>query len=308
MSNKLDLGGVYTPAGTSLHLNRIGYGAIHLTGPIAWGPPKDRQAVIDVVREAVRCGINHIDTSDYYGPHIANQILAEALHPYPAGLTVVTKVGARRGPDKSWPKAISRQELIDAVHDNMRNLRLDQIPVVNLRLGGQFGPDDSSVEAPLTVLAELKEQGVIRHLGLSNISRAQFEEGCKITDIVCVQNHYNLAHRVDDGLIEDLAAKKIAFVPFFPLGGFRPLTSPILDKVASDVGATPRQTALAWLLQRSPNILLIAGTSSVAHFHENLQAAKVRLSSDAMKQLDGIAAAAAKQRQEQQASKGPGKG
>jgi pyridoxine 4-dehydrogenase len=198
--------------------------------------------------------------------------------------------------------------LIDAVHDNMRNLGLDQLPVVNLRLGGQFGPDDSSVEAPLTVLTELKEQGLIRHIGLSNISSAQLEAGSKLTDIVCVQNHYNLAHRVDDGLIDDLAAKKIAFVPFFPLGGFRPLTSPILDKIASDVGATPRQVALAWLLRRSPNILLIAGTSSVAHLHENLQAAKIRLSPEALKQLDGIAAEAAKHRREQQASKRPGRG
>jgi aryl-alcohol dehydrogenase-like predicted oxidoreductase len=292
MSNKTLLGGGYTPAGTDLLLNRIGYGAIHLTGPMAWGPTKDRDATVEVVREAVRCGVNHIDTSDYYGPHIANQILAEALDPLPAGVTIVTKVGARRGPDKSWPKAISRLELIEAIDDNRRHLKLDQLPLVNLRLGGPFGPDDSSVAAPLAVLAELKERGLIRHIGLSNVSRAQFEEGSKMTNIVCVQNHYNLAHRIDDDLIDLLAAKQIAFVPFFPLGGYRPLNSPILDKIASDVGATPRQVALAWLLQRSPNILLIAGTSSIAHLHENLQAADIRLSPDAMKQLDEMAEAA----------------
>jgi pyridoxine 4-dehydrogenase len=283
--------GAFTPSGTDLKLNRIGYGAIQLTGPIAWGPPNDHAGALAVLREAVRCGVNHIDTSDYYGPHIANQIIKEALHPYPAGLTIVTKVGARRGPDKSWPKAISRRDLIDAVHDNLRNLGLDVLDVVNLRLGGQFGPDDSSVEAPLSVLAELRQRGLIRHIGLSNISRAQFEEGSKIASIVCVQNHYNLAYRIDDNFIDDLAARQIAYVPFFPLGGFRPLNSPILDSVAQSLGATTRQVALAWLLQRSPNILLIAGTSSVEHLHENFVAGALQLPPEAVAQLDGIAAA-----------------
>jgi pyridoxine 4-dehydrogenase len=218
MSDSVNLGGAYTPAGATFGLKRVGYGAIHLAGPIAWGPPRDRAAAVAVVREAIRTGVNHIDTSDYYGPHIANEIIKEALHPYPDELTIVTKVGARRGADKSWPKALSREELISAVHDNLRNLGLNVLDVVNLRLGGQFGPDDSSVEAPLTVLAELKEQGLIRHIGLSNISRAQFDEGSKITSIVCVQNHYNLAHRMDDAFIDDLAAKQIAYVPFFSLG------------------------------------------------------------------------------------------
>jgi pyridoxine 4-dehydrogenase len=291
MSDSVNLGNAYIPAGTTFGLKRIGYGAIHLTGPIAWGPPRDRSAAVAVVREAIRSGVNHIDTSDYYGPHIANEIIKEAVYPYPDDLRIVTKVGARRGPDKSWPKALSREELISAVHDNLRNLGLNTLDVVNLRLGGQFGPDDSSVEAPLTVLAELKEQGLIRHIGLSNISRAQFDEGSKITNIVCVQNHYNLAHRVDDAFIDDLAARQIAYVPFFPLGGFRPLASPILDSVAQELGSTTRQIALAWLLQRSPNILLIAGTSSIEHLHQNFGAAKIELPLHAIAQLDGIAAA-----------------
>lgn len=288
--------GAFTPSGTHLKLNRMGYGAIQLTGPMAWGPPKDHAGALAVLREAVRCGVNHIDTSDYYGPHIANQIIKEALHPYPADLTIVTKVGARRGPDKSWPKAISRQELIDAVHDNLRNLGLDVLDVVNLRLGGQFGPDDSSVEAPVSVLAGLQQQGLIRHIGLSNISRAQFEEGNKIANIIGVQNHYNLLHRIDDDLLGDLAAQNIAYVPFFPLGGFRPLNSPVLASVAQSVGATTRQVALAWLLQRSPNILLIAGTSSVEHLQQNFAAGLLQLPPEAVAQLDGIATASGQQR------------
>lgn len=291
MTTTISTDGAFTPAGSTLSLNRIGFGAMQLTGPMAWGPPKDHAAALAVLREAVRCGVNHIDTSDYYGPHIANQIIKEALHPYSAELTIVTKVGARRGPDKSWPRAISRQELIDAVHDNLRNLRLDVLDVVNLRLGGPFGPDDSSVEAPLSVLAELQQQGLIRHIGLSNISREQFEEGSRIAAIVCVQNHYNLAHRSDDALIDDLAARQVAYVPFFPLGGFRPLNSPILDGVAQSLGATTRQVALAWLLQRAPNVLLIAGTSSVAHLHQNFAAGALQLPSEAIAQLDGVAAA-----------------
>lgn len=289
MTYSIDLGGVFTPATTSFTLKRMGYGAIHLTGPMAWGPPKDRAAAVAVLREAVQCGVNHIDTSDYYGPHIANEIIKEALQPYPTDLTIVTKVGARRGPDKSWPKAISEDELTSSVLDNLRNLGRDVLDIVNLRLGGQFGPDDSSVEAPLSTLADLKRKGHIRHIGLSNVSAAQFEEGAKITDIVCVQNHYNVAHRADDKLIDTLATKQIAFVPFFPLGGFRPLNSPVLDGVAKDIGATTRQVALAWLLQRSRNILLIAGTSSVEHLHQNFEAATLKLPADAIKKLDGMA-------------------
>ena len=272
-----ELGGAFAPAGTSFALNRIGYGAIQLTGPMAWGPPKDRQAAMAVVREAVRLGINHIDTSDYYGPHIANEIIREALHPYPEGLTIVTKVGARRGPDKSWPAALSKRELTEAVHDNLRRLGLDVLDVVNLRVGGPFGPTENSISEPLSVLADLQTKGLIRHIGLSNISVGQLAEGEKIAKIVCVQNHYNLARRLDDVLIDDLAGRGIAFVPFFPLGGFRPLQSPILDEAAAALGATSRQVALAWLLQRAPNILIIAGTSSTDHLRENLKAATLRL-------------------------------
>jgi pyridoxine 4-dehydrogenase len=296
MSPSPELGGAFAPAGTSFALNRIGYGAMKLTGPMAWGPPKDRPAAVAVVREAVRLGINHIDTSDYYGPHIANEIIREALHPYPEGLTIVTKVGARRGPDKSWPAALSKQELTDAVHDNLRHLGLDALDVVNLRVGGQFGPNDNSIAEPLSVLAELRTQGLIRHIGLSNISAGQLVEGEKIAKIVCVQNHYNLAHRLDDVLIDELAGKGIAFVPFFPLGGFRPLQSPILDEAAVALGATTRQVALAWLLHRAPNILIIAGTSSADHLRENLNAATLRLPPETVDRLDRIAATAAQKK------------
>jgi pyridoxine 4-dehydrogenase len=293
MSQSPDLGGAFTPAGTSFALNRMGYGAMQLTGPMVWGPPNDRGAAVAVVREAVRLGINHIDTSDYYGPHIANEIIREAIHPYPDGLTIVTKVGARRGPDKSWPTALSKQELTDAVHDNLRHLSLDALDVVNLRVGGQFGPNDNSIAEPLSVLAELQKGGLIRHLGLSNISAAQFAEGEKIAKIVCVQNHYNLAHRRDDALIDDLAGKGISFVPFFPLGGFRPLKSSILDEAAAALGATTRQVALAWLLHRAPNILIIAGTSSPDHLRENLGAATLRLPPEMADRLTQIAVNAA---------------
>ena len=293
MSPSPELGGIFTPAGTSFALNRMGYGAIQLTGPMAWGPPNDREAAVAVVREAVRLGVNHIDTSDYYGPYIANEIIREALHPYPEGLTIVTKVGARRGPDKSWPTALSKQELIDAVHDNLRHLGLDVLDVVNLRVGGPFGPNDASIAAPLSVLAELQRQGLIRHIGLSNVTARQLAEGEKIAKIVCVQNHYNLAHRVDDALIDDLAGKGIAFVPFFPLGGFRPLRSNILNEAAAALAATTRQVALAWLLQRAPNILIIAGTSSVDHLRENINAATLRLAPKTVDRLDQIAATAA---------------
>jgi pyridoxine 4-dehydrogenase len=274
MSLSTNLGGAFTPAGTDLALNRMGYGAIQLTGPMAFGPPPDRQAALAVVREAVRLGINHIDTSDYYGPHIANEIIREAIHPYPKDLVIVTKVGARRGPDKSWPAALSRGDLASAVQDNLRHLSLDVLEIVDLRVGAQFGPNENSIAEPLTVLADLQAEGLIRHIGLSNISPQQFVEAQAIAKIVCVQNHYNLAHRRDAPFIDTLAAQGIAYVPFFPLGGFRLLQSPLLDAAAASLGATTRQVALAWLLQRSPNILIIAGTSSVGHLHDNCEAGR----------------------------------
>jgi pyridoxine 4-dehydrogenase len=288
-----DLGGAFTPAGTSLALNRMGYGAMQLTGPMAFGPPRDRRAALAVVRETVRLGINHIDTSDYYGPHIANEIIHEAIRPYPKDLVIVTKVGARRGPDKSWPAALSRADLTSAVQDNLRHLGLDVLEIVNLRVGGQFGPNENSIAAPLTVLTDLQAKGLIRHIGLSNISQRQFVEAQAIAKIVCVQNHYNLAHRQDDPFIDTLAAHGIAYVPFFPLGGFRPLQSALLDAAAASLGATTRQVALAWLLQRSPNILIIAGTCAVAHLHDNLKAASLMLPADIVADLDRIAALAA---------------
>ena len=283
-----DLGGSFTLPGASMTVNRMGYGAMQLAGPHVWGPPRDVDAAIAVVREAVAAGVNHIDTSDFYGPHVTNQIIKRALHPYPDGLVIVTKVGARRGEDKSWIPALSRQELIDGVHDNLRNLGLDALDVVNLRVGGIMGPSDGSIEAPLTVLAELKRQGLIRHLGLSNISPKQLAEAQAITEIVCVQNLYNVAHRSDDGFIKDLAGQDIAYVPFFPLGGFTPLQSSKLDAAAASLQATPMQVALAWLLQRSPNILLIPGTSSVEHLRENLNAAKLQFSPQVIADLDTI--------------------
>jgi pyridoxine 4-dehydrogenase len=289
MSQLINLGGVFTPIGTDLKLNRMGYGGIQLTGKMAWGPPRDRDAALAVVREAIRLGINHIDTSDFYGPHIANEIIREAIHAYPKNLTIVTKVGVRRGFDKSWPKALSVQELTSAVHDNLKHLGLDALDIVNLRVGEAFGPNEESIAKPLSALVKLKEQGLIKNIGLSNISHCQLAEAQAITDIVCVQNHYNLAHRKDDALLDDLAERGIAFVPFFPLGGFAPLRSPILDEVAEDMGATTRQVALAWLLQRSPNILVIAGTSSVDHLHENLKAADLKLSPEVVMKLDEIA-------------------
>ena len=293
MSQSPHPGGVFTPAGTSLALGRIGYGAMQLTGPMAWGPPRDREAALAVLREAVRLGINHFDTSDYYGPHIANQIIREALHPYPRRLVIVTKVGARRGADKSWPKALSASEITAAVHDNLRHLGLDALDVVNLRVGESFGTNEESIAEPLGVLAGLQAQGLIRHIGLSNVSRRQFEESRSIARIVCVQNRYNLGFRQDDAFIDELAGQGIAYVPFFPLGGgFKPLQSPILDAAAAELGASTRQVALAWLLQRSPNILVIAGTSSAGHLRENLKAADLKIPAEVMARLDGIAAAA----------------
>jgi pyridoxine 4-dehydrogenase len=253
-----------------------------------WGPPRDVDGAIAVLREAVASGVNHIDTSDFYGPHVTNQLIKQALHPYMAGLVIVTKVGARRGEDKSWIHALSRQELIDGVHDNLRNLGLDRLDIVNLRVGGVMGPSEGSIEEPITVLAELKRQGLIRHLGLSNVSPEQLAEAQAITEIVCVQNLYNLAQRNDDGFIDVLAGQGIAYVPFFPLGGFSPLQSSVLDAAAASLQATPMQVALAWLLQRSPNILLIPGTSSLKHLRENLDAAPLQLPSEMIATLDSI--------------------
>ena len=288
MTQQMELGGSFTLPGTTMTVNRMGYGAMQLAGPQVFGPPRDRDAAIAVLREAVAAGVNHIDTSDFYGPHVTNQIIKEALHPYPAGLVLVTKLGARRGEDKSWIHARSKQELIDATHDNLRNLGLDVLDVVNLRVGGVMGPEDGSIAEMFTVLADLKRQGLIRHLGVSNVTPAQLAEAQKIADVVCVQNLYNVAIRKDDGFIDDLAAQGIAYVPFFPLGGFTPLQSSTLDAVAAQLGVTPMQVALAWLLQRSPNILLIPGTSSVAHLRENLQAAALQIPSQMIATLDGI--------------------
>jgi pyridoxine 4-dehydrogenase len=288
MTKRMDLGGSFTLSGTSMTLNRMGYGAMQLAGPGVWGAPRDVDVAIAVLREALAAGVNHIDTSDFYGPHVTNQIIKQALHPYPDDLVIVTKVGARRGEDKSWLPALSRQELIDAVHDNLRNLGLDKLDVVNLRVGGAMGPSEGSVEEQLTVLAELKRQGLIRHLGLSNVSPRQLVEGQRITEIVCVQNLYNVAHRNDDGFIDDLAGLGIAYVPFFPLGGFSPLQSSKLEAAATSLESTPMQVALAWLLQRSPNILLIPGTSSLEHLRENLKAATLPLTPEIIANLDSI--------------------
>jgi len=295
MIAKTNLGGVFTLPGTSMTVNRMGYGAMQLAGPQVFGPPRDVDAAIAVVREAVESGVNHIDTSDYYGPHVTNQIIKRALHPYPDGLVIVTKLGARRGADKSWIHALSRQELIDGAHDNLRNLGLNALNVVNLRVGGFTEPMEGSIEEPLTVLAELKRQGLIRHIGLSNVTPKQLEEAQSITEIVCIQNFYNVAHRNDDAFIDDLAAQGIAYVPFFPLGGFTPIQSSVLDSAAASMQVTPMQLALAWLLQRSPNILLIPGTSSLGHLRENLDAATLRIPPEVLSNLDAIATSAGKQ-------------
>jgi pyridoxine 4-dehydrogenase len=291
MTKQIDLGRSFTPAGTSLSLRRMGYGAMQLAGPGVYGPPRDMDAAIAVLREAVDAGIDHIDTSDFYGPHVTNQIIKRALHPYPKGLVICTKVGARRPEDKSWVPALSRQELTDGVHDNLRNLALDALDVVNLRVGGVMGPSDESIEEPLTVLAELKRQGLIRHLGLSNVSPKQLAEAETITEIVCIQNLYNIALRQDDSFVDDLARRGIAYVPFFPLGGFSPLQSSALDVAAAALQATPMQVALAWLLHRSPNILLIPGTCSVGHLRENLGAAALKLPPEMIVRLDSIGGA-----------------
>ena len=271
-------------------VKRLGYGAMQLAGPHVFGPPRDRAAALAVLRAAISSGVNHIDTADFYGPHVTNQLIREALHPYPGDLVIATKIGAARGADASWNPAFSREELTQAVHDNLRNLGIDALDVVNFRVMiDRHGPAEGSIEAPLNVLADLQHQGLIRHIGLSNVTVTQVAEGRKICKIACVQNQYNLAHRSDDALIDDLARDGIAFVPFFPLGGFTPLQSSTLTDVAARLGAMPMQVALAWLLRRSPNILLIPGTSSVAHLRENLAAAELDLPSDAMAELNGLA-------------------
>ncbi|QRR06146.1 aldo/keto reductase family oxidoreductase [Burkholderia sp. MS455] len=276
------------------HVKRIGYGAMQLAGPGVFGPPKDRDAALNVLREAVASGVDHIDTSDFYGPHVTNRLIRDALHPYRDDLVIVTKIGARRGDDASWLPAFAPDELERAVHDNLRNLGLDVLDVVNLRIMfDTHGPAEGSIEAPLSVLAELQRRGLVRHVGLSNVTPAQVAQGRRICDIVCVQNHYNIAHRGDDALIDALARDGIAYVPYFPLGGFSPLQSSTLSGVAARVGATPMQVALAWLLRRAPNILLIPGTSSVAHLRENLAAADLDLPEDALAELDRIAGAGA---------------
>lgn len=288
----IDQSGTFKLGGKTV--KRLGYGAMQLAGPGVFGPPKDGAAALAVLREAVALGVDHIDTSDFYGPHITNQLIKEALHPYPDDLLIVTKIGARRGPAGSWDPAFSRDELIQAVNDNRRNLGRDVIDVVNLRIMFDVhGPAEGSIEAPLTVLADLQRQGLVRHIGLSNVTAAQVAEGRKICEIVCIQNQYNLAHRADDALIDDLGRDGIAYVPFFPLGGFSPLQSSNLSAVAHRLGATPMQVALAWLLRRAPNILLIPGTSSVAHLRENLAASKIELTQDDLDDLARIGAGGA---------------
>jgi len=292
MSAQKYLSGTFTFPGTLITVNRMGYGAMQLAGPHVFGPPKDVDAAMAVLREAVESGVNHIDTSDFYGPHVTNQIIRQELHPYTRGLTIVTKVGARRGDDGSWIMDTSAAWLRESVQDNLRNLGLDVLPIVNLRVGGVSAPSEASIAEPLSALAELQQEGLIQHLGLSNVSPTQFEEARPIAKIVCVQNHYNVANRVDDGFVESLRAEGVAFVPYFPLGGFTPLQSHVLDYAAVELGATPMAVALAWLLQRSPNVLLIPGTSSVAHLRENLAASELVLPAEILSKLDGIGVAA----------------
>ncbi len=288
MTDRNSLGGEFTLPGTSMTLNRMGYGAMQLAGPGVFGPPKDRDAAVAVLREAVDRGINHIDTADFYGPYVTNEIIKEALHPYPDGLRIVTKVGALRDAQGGWPHARAPEQFRQAVYDNLRRLGLDALDVVNLRVGGFNSPEPGSIAEPFTALAELQQKGLIKHLGLSTVSEEQVTEGQSIAPVACVQNFYNLAHRTDDDLIESLAARGIAYVPYFPLGGFTPLQSTTLSDVSRQLGVTPMQVALAWLLQRSPNILLIPGTSSVGHFRENLAAADLELPSEAVSVLDRI--------------------
>ena len=292
MAEQFKLGGTFALSRNSLNVNRVGYGAMQLAGrdgdKIVWGPPKDVTEALAVLRKAVESGVNHIDTSDFYGPHITNQLIKEALHPYPADLVIVTKVGAFRGPEGSWINARSKPDVIKAVHDNLRNLALDSLPVVNLRLGAMMTPADEPFEEPLTALIELKEQGLVQHIGLSTVSPNQLAEAQRLTEIVCVQNFYNLAQREDDAFIDSLAQQGIAYVPYFPLGGFSPLQSSELNSLANESEVTPMQLALAWLLQRSPNILLIPGTSSVKHLAENLKAGTINLTESQISCLNSI--------------------
>jgi aryl-alcohol dehydrogenase-like predicted oxidoreductase len=283
-------GGVYRVA--DLDLTRVGYGAMQLAGPHVFGPPRDHPEAIAVLREAIASGVNHIDTSDFYGPHVTNQVIKEALHPYPQDLTLVTKVGARRGNDGSWILDRSRENLVQSVHDNLRNLGLDALDIVNLRMGGFSAPEPGSIAEPLKVLIELKQQGLIRHIGLSTVTPEQFAEAQTLTEIVCIQNFYNLANRSDDTFIDDLAKQSIAYVPYFPLGGFNPLQSSVMDTVAASLRVTPMQIAQSWLLHRSPNILLIAGTTRRTHLRENLSVAKLQLAPEVIAQLDSIGVAA----------------
>jgi aryl-alcohol dehydrogenase-like predicted oxidoreductase len=293
-TNDQKLGGPYTFPGTGMTVRRVGYGAMQLAGPGVFGPPKDPEAAVAVLRAAVEAGVNHIDTSDFYGPHITNQLIKKALHPYPSGLVLVTKLGAKRPADGSWQRATSAQDLTEGVHDNLRNLGIEALDIVNYRaMGSIHGPKEGSIGTEVSVLANLKRQGLIRHIGVSNVTAAQVAEAQAITPVVCVQNNYNLAHREDEVLVDSLAAQGIPYVPYFPLGGFTPLQSSTLSAVAERLGAKPMQVALAWLLHRSPNILLIPGTSSVAHLRENLAAAELTLSPAVLAELDGIAAAAA---------------
>jgi pyridoxine 4-dehydrogenase len=294
MANAEKLGGSFTLPGTNVAVNRMGYGAMQFAGPHVFGPPRDRAAAIAVLREAIASGVNHIDTSDFYGPHATNQIIREALHPYPDDLTIITKVGGRRGDDGSWHPAPSPADLTQAVHDNLRNLGVDVLDVVNMRLWGSgHGPAEGSLAEQFTTLAELQQQGLIRHLGVSNVTATQIEQARGIAPVVCVQNLYNLAHRGDDALVDELAAKGIVYVPFFPLGGFTPLQSSTLSDVAAQLDGTPMQVALAWLLHRAPNVLLIPGTSSIEHLRENLAAADLELPSEMLERLNSIDSSAA---------------
>jgi pyridoxine 4-dehydrogenase len=292
MTKHTELGGTFNFPGTAITVHRVGYGAMQLAGPHVFGPPRDRPEAIAVLREAIASGVNHIDTSDFYGPHVTNQVINEALHPYPKDLTLVTKVGARRGDDGSWILDRSRENLVESIHDNLRNLGLEALDIVNLRMGGFAAPEPGSIAEPLKVLIELKQQGLIRHIGLSTVSPDQFAEAQTLTEIVCIQNFYNLANRGDDAFIDDLAKQGIAYVPYFPLGGFTPLQSSVMDTVAASLGATPMQVAQAWLLHRSPNILLIAGTSRRTHLRENLGVGKIQLAPEVIAQLDSIGIAA----------------
>ncbi len=289
MNAENNLGGSFRFPGTPITVKRMGYGAMQLAGPHVFGPPKDLEAAVEVLRTAVESGVNHIDTSDFYGPHVTNQIIQQALHPYGEDLTIVTKVGARRGGDGSWIMDTSAEFLESSVEDNLRNLGLEALAIVNLRVGGVAAPDDASIAEPLEALAKLQERGLILHLGLSNVSRKQYEEARGIAKIVCVQNYYNVAHRVDDSFVDELNGEGVAYVPYFPLGGFTPLQSSTLDEAAAALGTTPMVVALAWLLQRSPNMLLIPGTSSVAHLRENLSAAELALPAEMVRKLDGLA-------------------